>query len=173
MPPVRDRISVLCRFIDKFSKGGHGIYRPSSLLVPVGAQLANLSVSGNQHEPRKALRQVHRWSQETLDTYGVKHDAFDFESELGWEGSNDKVRPHHHDNIYGHVLPNCQSFSLAPHSGRSLIKQPLVSINIVGYQYRLKAVYSRMSMRTRGHANKTSIVESVCMALDPTCSQLS
>eukprot|EP00976_Prorocentrum_cordatum_P113140 1195655-Prorocentrum_minimum.AAC.2 len=31
-------------------------------------------------------------AQETLDTYGVRHDAFDFESELGWEGSNDKVR---------------------------------------------------------------------------------
>ena len=28
--------------------------------------------------------------QETLETYNVKHDAFDFESELGWEGSNDK-----------------------------------------------------------------------------------
>ena len=23
--------------------------------------------------------------------YGVRHDRFDFESELGWEGSNDKV----------------------------------------------------------------------------------
>lgn len=30
--------------------------------------------------------------QETLNTYNVKHDQFDFESELGWEGSNDKVR---------------------------------------------------------------------------------
>jgi arginyl-tRNA synthetase len=29
--------------------------------------------------------------QETLNTYNVKHDNFDFESELGWEGSNDKV----------------------------------------------------------------------------------
>ena len=29
--------------------------------------------------------------QETLSNYGVKHDRFDFESELGWEGSNDKV----------------------------------------------------------------------------------
>ena len=28
---------------------------------------------------------------ETLNTYGVRHDSFDFESELGWEGSNDKV----------------------------------------------------------------------------------
>jgi hypothetical protein len=28
--------------------------------------------------------------QETLETYGVRHDQFDFESELGWEGSNDK-----------------------------------------------------------------------------------
>ncbi|QDZ25545.1 arginine--tRNA ligase [Chloropicon primus] len=26
--------------------------------------------------------------QETLETYNVRHDAFDFESELGWEGSN-------------------------------------------------------------------------------------
>ena len=29
--------------------------------------------------------------QQTLSTYGVQHDAFDFESELGWEGSNKKV----------------------------------------------------------------------------------
>ena len=29
--------------------------------------------------------------QQTLDTYNVKHDIFDFESELGWEGSNDRV----------------------------------------------------------------------------------
>merc|ERR1719498_1291247 len=29
--------------------------------------------------------------QQTLSTYGVQHDRFDFESELGWEGSNDKV----------------------------------------------------------------------------------
>lgn len=28
--------------------------------------------------------------QETLETYNVRHDAFDFESELGWEGSNDQ-----------------------------------------------------------------------------------
>ncbi|KAK3271573.1 hypothetical protein CYMTET_20092, partial [Cymbomonas tetramitiformis] len=27
---------------------------------------------------------------ETLNTYGVQHDRFDFESELGWEGSNDQ-----------------------------------------------------------------------------------
>jgi arginyl-tRNA synthetase len=29
--------------------------------------------------------------QQTLDTYNVRHDSFDFESELGWEGSNDRV----------------------------------------------------------------------------------
>jgi arginyl-tRNA synthetase len=29
--------------------------------------------------------------QQTLDTYNVRHDTFDFESELGWEGSNDEV----------------------------------------------------------------------------------
>jgi len=29
--------------------------------------------------------------QQTLDTYNVRHDVFDFESELGWEGSNDRV----------------------------------------------------------------------------------
>jgi len=29
--------------------------------------------------------------QQTLSTYNVQHDVFDFESELGWEGSNDKV----------------------------------------------------------------------------------
>lgn len=29
--------------------------------------------------------------QETLNTYNVRHDCFDFESELGWEGSNDTV----------------------------------------------------------------------------------
>ena len=30
--------------------------------------------------------------QETLNTYNVRHDVFDFESEFGWEGSNDKAR---------------------------------------------------------------------------------
>ena len=29
--------------------------------------------------------------QQTFDIYNVKHDQFDFESELGWEGSNDRV----------------------------------------------------------------------------------
>jgi arginyl-tRNA synthetase len=29
--------------------------------------------------------------QQTLDTYNVRHDRWDFESELGWEGSNDRV----------------------------------------------------------------------------------
>jgi len=28
----------------------------------------------------------------SLSSYNVRHDVFDFESELGWEGSNDKVR---------------------------------------------------------------------------------
>lgn len=27
---------------------------------------------------------------DTLDTYRMQHDKFDFESELGWEGSNDQ-----------------------------------------------------------------------------------
>lgn len=34
-------------------------------------------------------------AQETLNTYNVRHDRFDFESELGWEGSNDKVGAAH------------------------------------------------------------------------------
>ena len=29
--------------------------------------------------------------QETLDTYNIRHDRWDYESELGWEGSNDRV----------------------------------------------------------------------------------
>ena len=27
-----------------------------------------------------------------FNSYNVSHDVFDFESELGWEGSNDKAR---------------------------------------------------------------------------------
>ncbi len=29
--------------------------------------------------------------QETLDTYNIRHDQFDFESELGWETSNQAI----------------------------------------------------------------------------------
>ena len=28
----------------------------------------------------------------SVRSYNVRHDVFDFESELGWEGSNDKAR---------------------------------------------------------------------------------
>jgi len=29
--------------------------------------------------------------QRTLDTYNIKHDYFDYESELSWEGSVDRI----------------------------------------------------------------------------------
>ena len=46
-------------------------------------------------------------AQITLDTYNVKHDKFDFESELGWEGSNDRVMDAFRKSPY--FVPQTQS----------------------------------------------------------------
>jgi len=55
-----------------------------------------LNLSYERQEPeairifRKMVCDCLTGVQQTLDTYGVRHDDFDFESELGWEGSNQK-----------------------------------------------------------------------------------
>ena len=56
------------------------------------AQLLAMSVRGGAIKIfRKMVVDCLTGVQQTLSTYGVQHDRFDFESELGWEGSNDKV----------------------------------------------------------------------------------
>lgn len=58
---------------------------------------AELNLAYERQEPwaikifRKMVTDCLSGVTETLNTYGVRHDSFDFESELGWEGSNDKV----------------------------------------------------------------------------------
>ena len=55
----------------------------------------NLQYERNENEAVKIFREMVinclSGVQQTLDTYNVRHDQFDFESELGWEGSNDRV----------------------------------------------------------------------------------
>jgi len=55
----------------------------------------NLRYENNDPEAVKIFRKMVisdlSGMQETLDTYNIRHDKFDFESELGWEGSNDRV----------------------------------------------------------------------------------
>ena len=59
-----------------------------------GAEL-NLRYESNDPEAVKIFRKMViadlTGMQQTLDIFGIKHDKFDFESELGWEGSNDRV----------------------------------------------------------------------------------
>ena len=63
----------------------------------IKAEAGQLNLRYERQEPgaiaifRKMVTDCLSGVQETLNTYGVRHDAFDFESELGWEGSNDKV----------------------------------------------------------------------------------
>ena len=58
---------------------------------------AELNLAYERQEPwaikifRKMVTDCLSGVTETLNTYGVQHDAFDFESELGWEGSNTRV----------------------------------------------------------------------------------
>jgi arginyl-tRNA synthetase len=58
---------------------------------------AELNLAYERNEPwaveilRKMVVADLSGMQETLDTYNIRHDAFDFESELGWEGSNLEV----------------------------------------------------------------------------------
>jgi len=55
-----------------------------------------LNLSYERQEPaainifRKMVTDCLCGVQQTMETYGVQHDQFDFESELGWEGSNQK-----------------------------------------------------------------------------------
>lgn len=63
----------------------------------VRAEAGRLNLAYEQNDPeavkifRKMVVDCLVGVQETLDRYNVKHDSFDFESELGWEGSNDRV----------------------------------------------------------------------------------
>ena len=63
--------------------------------IKVEAGKLNLAYEKQEPWAIKILRQMVcdclTGVQQTLSTYGVQHDRFDFESELGWEGSNDKV----------------------------------------------------------------------------------
>ena len=63
----------------------------------IKSEAGRLNLAYEKQEPwaikifRKMVVDCLTGVQETLSTYGVQHDRFDFESELGWEGSNDKV----------------------------------------------------------------------------------
>ena len=62
--------------------------------IKKGGALLNLAYERQEPDAIKIFRKMVidclSGVQETLDTYNVRHDAFDFESELGWEGSNDQ-----------------------------------------------------------------------------------
>ena len=63
----------------------------------IKVEAGKLNLAYEQQEPwaikifRKMVCDCLTGVQQTLSTYGVQHDRFDFESELGWEGSNAKV----------------------------------------------------------------------------------
>eukprot|EP01096_Ripella_sp_DP13-Kostka_P002077 TRINITY_DN12756_c0_g4_i1.p1 TRINITY_DN12756_c0_g4~~TRINITY_DN12756_c0_g4_i1.p1 ORF type:complete len:752 (+),score=434.69 TRINITY_DN12756_c0_g4_i1:52-2256(+) len=63
----------------------------------VKTEAAALNLAYERNEPqaveifRNMVSNCLSGVQKTLDTYNIKHDVFDFESELGWEGSNDRV----------------------------------------------------------------------------------
>jgi len=58
--------------------------------------------------------------QQTLDTYNVRHDFFDFESELGWEGSNERVMERLKKSPY-FVAPTDSNEKGVPEGGHILI----------------------------------------------------
>ena len=66
-------------------------------ILDIKTEAGKLNLAYERQEPwaikifRKMVIDCLTGVQETLSNYGVKHDRFDFESELGWEGSNDKV----------------------------------------------------------------------------------
>jgi hypothetical protein len=68
-------------------------------------------------------------AQETLDSYGVQHDQFDFESELGWEGSNDKFLTIMKDSPY--FVPQTQSNDQGVPQARCPSPHPHYPISII------------------------------------------
>jgi arginyl-tRNA synthetase len=57
----------------------------------------NLNLKYEQRDPeavkiyRKMVGECLAGVQQTLDIYNIKHDHFDYESELGWDGQNEKI----------------------------------------------------------------------------------
>ena len=54
--------------------------------------LSGVQETLNTCVPSALLALPHAVADPLPRSYAVRHDQFDFESELGWEGSNDKVR---------------------------------------------------------------------------------
>eukprot|EP00002_Diphylleia_rotans_P023990 TRINITY_DN4728_c0_g1_i1.p1 TRINITY_DN4728_c0_g1~~TRINITY_DN4728_c0_g1_i1.p1 ORF type:complete len:700 (+),score=174.72 TRINITY_DN4728_c0_g1_i1:64-2163(+) len=74
-------------------------------------EAAELNLRYERNDPaavkifRKMVTDCLAGVQETLDTYSIKHQRFDFESELGWEGSNDRVLSFYRDQSPYYVPP--------------------------------------------------------------------
>ena len=69
-----------------------GLLLAECVAIPSVKKLAgelNLKYENNEPEAVKMYRKLVcdclSGMQETLDTYGIQHDLFDFESELAWE----------------------------------------------------------------------------------------
>ena len=75
--------------------------------------------------------------QQTLDTYNVHHDQFDFESELGWEGSNDRLLKLVQASPY-YVAPTDKNEAGKPEGGHLLLANFIRDANLPtgkkGYQ---------------------------------------
>jgi arginyl-tRNA synthetase len=66
---------------------------------------------------RKMVTDCLAGCQATLDTYGIHHDRFDFESELGWAGLNDYVLKQLQDHSPYYVPPTMSNAEGKPQGG--------------------------------------------------------
>eukprot|EP00033_Pygsuia_biforma_P000674 GCRY01000793.1.p1 GENE.GCRY01000793.1~~GCRY01000793.1.p1 ORF type:complete len:698 (+),score=198.06 GCRY01000793.1:110-2203(+) len=118
--------------------------------VPIqksAAQL-NLDYEANQPEAVKIFRKMVTdclgGVQETLDTYNVRHTRWDFESELGWEGSNDMVMDFIKSSPY-YVAPTQANDEGKPEGGYLDLNQFIADANLPvgkrGYQKNYPNLY--------------------------------
>ncbi len=66
---------------------------------------------------RKMVTDCLAGCQATLDIYGIKHDRFDFESELGWAGMNDEILKNLQENSPYYVPPTMCNAKGVPEGG--------------------------------------------------------
>lgn len=91
----------------------------------------NAGILNYDYEQRKPYavklfrKMVTECCQATLDIYGIKHDRFDFESELGWTGRNDEILKTIQENSPYYVSPTMCNAKGVPEGGYLNLNQYL------------------------------------------------
>lgn len=93
---LRDRLDTYIDLRNRFPELVSGVV-PKVAHLNIKEEAAALNLAYERQEDwavrifRKMVTDCLTGVQDTLNTYNIQHNRFDFESELGWEGANNKV----------------------------------------------------------------------------------